>query len=57
MDLINAMFQFDPTHRLSLTEVKAHAWVNGPVSTLEEVNAEFNQRKARIDQEAEEKRQ
>ncbi len=42
MELITAMLQFDPTHRLSLTEVKAHAWVNGPVCSLEEIHAEFN---------------
>lgn len=40
-----------------MSEVKAHPWVNGPVSTLEEINAEFLQRKLTIDAEAEEKRQ
>jgi serine/threonine protein kinase len=57
MDLITAMLQFDPTHRLSLSEVKAHAWTNGPICTIEDIHAEFNQRKASIDQEAEAKRQ
>ena len=35
--LITAMLQFEPTHRLSMAEVKAHPWFNGPVATLEEV--------------------
>ena len=32
--LITAMLQFDPTHRLSLAEVMAHPWYNGPIATL-----------------------
>jgi serine/threonine protein kinase len=39
--LITSMLQFDPSHRLSMTEVKAHPWVNGPSCTLEDINLEF----------------
>jgi len=48
-NLITAMLQFDPSHRLSLAEIKAHPWYNGPVATLEEIQQEFALRKARID--------
>lgn len=37
-NLITSMLQYDPAHRLSMAEVKAHPWyVNGPVVTLEEI--------------------
>lgn len=36
-NLITSMLQFDPAHRLSMAEVKAHPWVNGPVKTLAEI--------------------
>lgn len=35
-NLITSMLQYDPSHRLSMAEVKAHPWyVNGPCVTLE----------------------
>ena len=49
--LITFMLQLDPTHRLSLEEVKAHDWYNGPVPSDEEVKQEFKMRKQIIDQE------
>jgi len=48
-NLITAMLQFDPTQRISLAEVKAHPWYNGPVATLEDIQKEFQLRKERID--------
>jgi serine/threonine protein kinase len=36
-NLITSMLQFDPSHRLTMAEVKAHPWFNGPVSTLEDI--------------------
>lgn len=56
MDLITSMLQFDPSHRLSMAEVKAHPWYNGPVATLADIQQEFAMRKASIDKENEEKR-
>lgn len=35
--LITSMLSLDPCHRLTMAEVKAHPWYNGPVATLEEV--------------------
>jgi len=29
------MFSFDPIQRLSLADIKAHPWFNGPVATKE----------------------
>jgi len=55
-NLITAMLQFDPAHRLSLAEIKAHPWFNGPVATLEDIQQEFAFRKQTIDAENEVKR-
>lgn len=46
------MLQYDPTHRLSLEEVKAHPWYKGEVPTSEQVRKEFIRRKAQVDKEA-----
>jgi len=35
--LITAMLQFDPSHRLSIAEIKSHDWYNGPMATLDEI--------------------
>lgn len=55
-NLITSMLQFDPAHRLSMADVKAHPWMQGPTPTLEQVQHEFVQRKALIDAENERKR-
>lgn len=55
-NLITAMLQFDPAHRLSMAEVKAHPWFNGPVATIEQIHHEFDSRKKLIDRENEAKR-
>ena len=55
--LITSMLAFDPSQRLTLAEVKAHPWYNGPTATLEDIQQEFAMRKQRIDEEAEIKRQ
>ena len=49
MDLITTMLQYEPTHRLSLAELKGHPWFAGPTSTHEEVLEDFRLRKAKID--------
>lgn len=56
MNLITSMLQLDPTHRLSMAEVKAHPWMAGPTETLEGVQSEFGKRKQAIDAENEAKR-
>lgn len=55
-DLITSMLQFNPAHRLSMAEVKAHPWLAGPTPTLEGIQQEFAQRKALIDKDNEAKR-
>ena len=45
------MLQHEPTHRLSMADVIAHPWVNGETATLEEIQHEFAERKAKIDKE------
>jgi serine/threonine protein kinase len=51
-NLINFMLQYDPTHRLSLEEIKAHPWFNGPVPEYDYIKKEFTRRKQRVDREA-----
>lgn len=55
-NLITAMLQFDPAHRPTMAEIKAHPWVNGTVPTLGEIQAEFKLRYQHIEQENEAKR-
>ena len=44
-NLITSMLQFDPTHRPSLAEVKAHPWYNQNICTIEHIQKEFCNRK------------
>jgi len=43
------MLQYDPTHRLSLEEVRAHPWYNGPVPDYETIRKDFERRKKMVD--------
>ena len=52
-NLMNSMLAFDPTQRLSLSEIKAHPWFNGTVTSNEEIFKMFYQRKQRVDIETE----
>lgn len=56
MNLINAMLAFDPTQRPSIAEIKSHSWYRGEVPTHEQVLAEFQQRKAKVEEENEKKK-
>jgi len=57
-NLISQMLAFDPAQRLSMEEIKAHPWYDDAnVASLEDVQAEFDQRKQQLDIEAEKKRQ
>jgi serine/threonine protein kinase len=44
-DLINGLFNVNASERLTIEEIKAHKWYNGPVSTDEEIKLEFNLRR------------
>ena len=55
-NLITSMLQFDPTHRLSMAEIKAHPWYKGPSCTINDVQGEFVSRKKSIDADLEAKR-
>lgn len=46
------MLQYDPTHRLSLEDIKAHPWYNGSVPTTDIISKEFMRRKMKVDNEA-----
>lgn len=44
-DLILNLLALDPKRRLTLSEIKAHSWVQGPLLTYEEVYEELNYRR------------
>ena len=52
-NLMNSMLAFDPTQRLSLSEIKAHPWFNGPVTNHEQIFKMFIERKQKVDIETE----
>lgn len=45
MDLFSQMISLESTDRLTLKEIKAHKWYNGPVSTPKEILKSFTKRK------------
>jgi serine/threonine protein kinase len=49
--LMNSMLALDPSQRLSLAEVKAHPWYNGPVLDQITLKQEFIERKKKVDEE------
>lgn len=51
------MLALDPTQRLSIAEIKAHPWFNGPVAAQEEVQAELSGRKRMLEEAVERARQ
>lgn len=46
------MLQVDPSHRLTIEEIKAHPWLQGPMPEQEMIVKEFARRKQRVDKEA-----
>lgn len=48
-NLINSMLAFDPTQRLSISEVIAHEWMKGAINTEHEIINEFNERRKKIE--------
>lgn len=59
VDLMNSMMAFDPTQRLSFSELVQHPWMKGPIPTEQQTLAELQRRKDIIDQQmaAEQKQQ
>ena len=55
--LLTSMLALDPTQRLSIAEIKAHPWFNGPVADSSEVQAELSGRKRMIEEAVERARQ
>lgn len=54
--LIETMLQLDPVHRPSMAEVLHHKWMQGPMPTTEEVQAEFFHRNQLVQKNMEEER-
>ncbi len=50
-DLVTGLFAYNPYHRLTISEVRSHAWFNGTMPTSDEIKAEFDQRKRDLDDE------
>lgn len=47
MHLLMLMFQFEPSLRPSISEIRAHPWISGELPTQSELVAEFEQRQAK----------
>lgn len=47
--LLQAMFQLDPIHRPSLTEMRNHPWMQGDMASKDEIIAEFKTRQQQIE--------
>ena len=43
-ELVTCMLQVEPSHRPSMAEIMAHAWMKQPTPTAEEMKASFMQR-------------
>jgi serine/threonine protein kinase len=48
IDLITTLLSVDPTHRLSIAEIKSHPWYQGTVPTKLEVEEEFLKRSKKL---------
>ena len=48
-NLVTIMLQYNPSKRLSLVDVLAHAWLKGDIATHNEVVREFTQRRHHMD--------
>jgi len=44
-DLVNQLLAYNPTHRLTLSEIKEHPWYNGTLPTQDEIETSFTERK------------
>ena len=50
-DLIQSMFQLQPSHRPSVSEILAHEWMQGPIPHVTEIEKEFSKRDAVVKKE------
>jgi serine/threonine protein kinase len=55
--LFEKMMALDPSNRPTLEEVLAHPWMAGDCPSVEEVRADFTNRKSLVDQEAHNERE
>jgi len=54
-NLMNAMFAYEPTERLSISEIKSHAWYSGKTCPMEELKTLYESRKQQFFEYQEEK--
>jgi len=54
-NLMNAMFAYEPTERLSISEIKSHAWFTGKTCPVEELKTLYESRKQQFFEYQEEK--
>lgn len=55
--LVTNLLAVNPVHRMSLSEILNHPWMQGDIPTQEEVEQEFNQRKEEVDEELSKERE
>lgn len=51
-DLITKMFSYEPNDRANLEQIRGHAWFQGETATYDEIQEEFKERKAYIEENA-----
>lgn len=56
-DLINSMLAIEPQNRLTIEQIKDHAWVQGELADVNKLRAEFVQRKKMVDTELQKQRE
>jgi serine/threonine protein kinase len=55
-DLLNKMIAFDPKKRLSIAEIKEHAWYKGSTLSMDNIRKEFDARRSKVTAEVEKER-
>lgn len=56
-DLFEKMMASDPSNRLTVDEVLNHKWLEGPVTSYDEIKEDFDKRKQIVDQNSHEERE
>lgn len=56
-DLFQRMMALDPSDRITVDQIFEHPWMNGPMTSYDDIKKDFDDRKAVVDQVAHEERE